>query len=387
MPAKTTAAIKSDLAAGFIAGGVTNFNDGSVADSIIEKQGDTVAGIYSFGVEIGLCGNGMTSTGASLEAICAERNVSRLAAVKARRAVILKRNSSSGDIFIAAGSVIQSRQDRNGDRYRFLTIQDYTMADGETELEVTIEAENAGAAYNLPAGTVDQQGTLLSGIDEIDDTTLDADERFVSEGADEESDSRLRRRYLLAWHAVTRGSNTAAYLYWLLSDVRVAQAWIDANGPRGEGTITCYVISTVGAPSAELLTDLREDIIGTAAEDYEDGKRPAGDDVWIQGPNEKEIDLTFTVQYLSGTNADDLDDEIRAILAAYFNPSGDELYEWLRPLGVGKQVVYAQLIECVTRPESVYDVTFTTPTANVSVNADQLPTLGTVTITFVEVSA
>jgi uncharacterized phage protein gp47/JayE len=387
MPIKSAEEIKESLAVGFVNAGVTNFNDGSVADEIVDNQGDVVSAIYDFGIDVQTNGYAATATGAFLEAICAERGLSRLPGAKARRKVVLSRNKTSSTVFIPEGTIIQSRQDSDGSRYRFLAIQDYTLAVGESEIEIVVEAEAEGEAYNLPAGTVDQQGTLLSGIDEIDDTSLSQAERIVSEGADEESDTRLRRRYFLAWDEQTTGSTAAAYLSWVMADIRVAQSWIDFNGPRGEGTITIYVLSTVGAPSKELLTDLREEIIGTPAEDYQDGKRAAGDDVWIQGPSEETVDITATVQYYSSYDRDDLDDEIRAVLAAYFNPSGSEMYSWLRPLGVGKQVVLAQLIECITRPDAVYDVSISAPTANVAMNADQLPILGTVTITYVEVTA
>ena len=381
---RTAADIKEALAAGYQKGGVTDFNVGGLSNTIVEETGNVVSDIYPFGVSCDEQGFMLTATGVMLEAACANYKVFKLPGAKAKRTVILGRNATAGTVFIGKDTIVQSRKDVNGNQYRYLTIQDYSLAVGVAEVEVIVEAEVIGVAYNTP--TISVFGTTVSGLDYITDNAV-----IESEGADLESDSRLRRRGFLAWDALTRGSTAAAYLLWALSDVRVAQAWIDMNGPRGEGTINVYVVGAGGAPSEDpggILDTLRKYIIGTAANNYEDGMRPAGDDSWVLGPTTQSVDITFTLERYADFTETEVDTEVRAILTAYFSVLGDELYEWLRPLGVGRNVVYSQIVENGMRPDGVYRLTGliltsdgTDYTDDVPIAQGILPELGTVTIT------
>ena len=383
MLAKSIDDIIADLQTKWAQANITNFNNGGIAQTMLEGIADVGQDLYSFAIQASLQGNASTATGDFLKAKAMDRLVVKNEGEKAVRKVNVTRNSTSGNLTITKDSILQSGEDSSGSRYRFFVDQDYTLLDGESKIEILATAEAIGTAYNLPADTVVYWGSAVSGIDEIED---DLDDRIYSEGSNEDSAARLYRRFMLAWDAITTGSTASAYLGWCLADSRVAQAWIDWNGPRGEGTIDIYVVGTAGSPSVALLQALRDDIIGTSP-DYDDGKRPYGDDVWIHGPAEQAVAITATVQVYTGTNTTTLDVELKATLAAYFSPTGDELYTWLRPITVSRKVVYVQLVEIIMRPTGVYNVAFTTPTADQDTPQGTLPTLGTVTLTYEEVSA
>jgi len=392
MRVKPTANIKSDLQTGFTAAGLTNWNAGSVIGTLKNRIGDALALVYDFGVEAFLNTCLADAEGVFLDAKAADYGVVRLAGAKARRKVTFCRNRAVAATVIPKDTIVQTEVDANGVRYRFYTTAAATLAIGETSVDVTLEAENVGEAYNLAAGTVTKLGSSVTGIDYVSDD-LAAAVRVVSEGADAESDARLRYRVYLAWSDLAKGYTADRYESLVMDDVRVAKTMIDRNGPRGEGTITIYVISTTGAPSAALLADLRERIIGLEANDYLDGLRAAGDDIWIQGPLTQTVTVTATIERYSGTSETALAAELAALLAAYFNPNGATLYDWLRPLNVGRAVVFNQIVEIITRPTAVYDVTGLTLnssgtdyTGNITINDGVLPELGTITFTYREVS-
>lgn len=375
---KTAEEIKADLATGIAEGGVTNFNPGGVAETVVEEVGNLAAMLYAHGEDCVAAGMAETSVDDWLDRKVKERNLTRLPAVKAAGTVYVGRNAPAAvDHFMATGTVVGTRTDLSGRRYLFSTTEDVTLTAGLTEIAVAVEAQAVGALYNVSVGSISTFVRQVSGFDWVTNRTG----WLTSEGADIETNAKLRTRYFLAWDDLSRGATIAAYTLWALSDSRVSIAWVDANSPRGRGTINIYILGTDGLPSAGLISDVQA-YIGTS--NSTTGKKPAGDDVLVLGPTYQTVPITFTARRLANTDETALDATLRASLAAYFNPLGSELYTWLRPLGVGKQVLFSQLMEIVMRPDPMHDAEFVTPTADVDIAEGELPVLGTVTITHEE---
>jgi len=375
MNVKPRADIKTDLATGYARGGITNFNTVGVANTQVEAAGDVVGDLYDYGIGCVKSGMAETATGTWLDTKVKERKITRLAAVKTRGYVPLGRSAAGVvDYPIAAGKIVSTPKDSNGKRYRYTVVADTYLPAGDTSVQVLVEAEETGDAYNVAAGAITEVVSSIPGIE----TVTNASDWVTIEGAASESDERLRLRYYLAWDALSTGSTSAAYLFWALSaDVRVAVAWIDFYDPRSDGTIDIYIVPTGGgSPSASLIA---------AVQAYVDARRPAGSDVLVLGPATKTVNIAVTIHRYAGVDQSALDASIRAMLAAYFNPSGSSLFTWIRPLGVGRKVVFSQLIEICTRPNDVYDAVFSDPTVDELVAGNELPTLGTVTITHEEV--
>ena len=55
---------------------------------------------------------------------------------------------------------------------------------------------------------------------------------------------------------------------------------------------------------------------------------------------------------------------------------------WIEPLGVGKKVVFNQLVEIAMSVEGVYDVLLSSPTGDVEIDTDQLPVLDSLVVRF-----
>jgi phage-related baseplate assembly protein len=71
--------------------------------------------------------------------------------------------------------------------------------------------------------------------------------------------------------------------------------------------------------------------------------------------------------------------EIRRRLSVYFGDIED-LTLPIVPLGVGKDVMLSQLIAVIMGVLGVYSVTVNSPSTSVTINPNQFPELGTVTI-------
>jgi uncharacterized phage protein gp47/JayE len=387
--------IKSDLQTGMAAAKLTNWNAGSVIGTIKNVIADTVDNLYSYGIDVMQQSCVQTASDAFLDARASEWGLTRLAGAKARRKVTLFRSRGIGNVVIPENAIVQSPTDCNGVRYRFYVLDALTLVDGQTEATAEVEAENIGAGYNLVANSVTALGSQFSGIDGVRDDLSDT-ERIVSEGADAESDDRLRVRIFGAFSALGRGTVTY-YKSLPMNDVRVAACWVDANGPRGEGSIDLVVQSTTGAPSEALLTDLRDTIIGTAENDYQDGLRMAGDDVWVRGIATLDVNIAATIWYRTGFSPAAIESTIRNGLAVFFGASRDEYgnFEWWpQIIQQGDALSMSQIWEIVMRPDGVskctalvvtvpsLGTTYDRATEDVPLPTATVPALNTLTITF-----
>lgn len=374
METRSDSEIQAELALGYAAAGITNFNTGGVANTFIETQGGVAAALYDYGLECVPNGIPKTAADAFLDALVWDRSLTRLAAEKTLGTIYMGVNVAKAvNVPIPAGKIVGTNVDANGVRYNFVVASSETLLAGALEIAVSVEAQEAGAAYNVPVDSITKFVTPIPGIDWVENRT----DWISSEGADEETDARLALRYKLAFDELSTGSTTSAYLKWCLDDIRVAIAFVDNNFPRGEGTINIYLIGTGGAPSAGLIADVQA---------YVDARRPAGDDVLVLGFAEKTVDIEITLYRYEGYDPDTLETTVLAMLTAYFNPSGSSVYDWIRPVGVGRKVVYSQLMEICQREDAVYDVVFDDPTADIAVALNELPVLGTVTIHHEEVA-
>lgn len=97
---------------------------------------------------------------------------------------------------------------------------------------------------------------------------------LVSEGADEETDASLQRRYALQWQA-NNGCTKFAYMAWALSVPGVASVSILDRHPRGQGTVDIVVRGADVLPTEALLQKVREAVAPNV---------PINDDWLVKGP-------------------------------------------------------------------------------------------------------
>ena len=108
-----------------------------------------------------------SSDGAWLNLHCDGIEVKRKKATKAFGRVDFLRADNAGNIPIPSGRVIKTLPDGNGQVFRFVTIEDAILSDGQNSVRVSVESEDYGAAANVSAGQITEIVTSIPGVDAV----------------------------------------------------------------------------------------------------------------------------------------------------------------------------------------------------------------------------
>ena len=251
--------------------------------------------------------------------------------------------AGAADREIAAGTVCMT-----AGLTRFETIEAGTLEAGETSVDIRARALEAGSAGNVAAGTILQVGVSRC-----------TNPAAFTGGTDREDDETLRARVLETYRRLPNGANAAFYQQGALSFDEVAAAAVIPR-PRGVGSVDVVVSTAAGAPSAELLEEL---------EDYFEARREIAVDVQVRAPEMETVDVTVQVAAEEGQDAQAVQDAVEAALRGWFD--GRRL---------GQSVLRAALGELVFHVEGVANYALTAPAADVAVEVDVLPRLGTLAV-------
>ena len=349
---------------------LTNFNIGSVIRTLVEVFCAAIADLGNLILAALKAGFLATATGYWLDLKAKEFGVFRHQAKQTEGIVYFVRSVPRDEnITIPAGTIVSTLKDADGKAYRYATQTEVVLVAGTSEIAASIIALSAGAAYNVGPGSIKKTAVHIRGVDGVENRS----DWITSEGTDQETDESLRRRAFLAWEELTQGSTERAYISWALSDARVTSAFVNSHHPRGQGTVNIYILGAGGMPSPSLIDDVQAVI---------DANRPLCSDSLVLAPESRDVtvDLAITPKRYFVTS--EIEAEVRKRLEGYFNPQGDPAYPWIEPLGVGKKVVFNQLVEIVMSVDGVYDVRISAPTGDIEVDTDQLPVLASLVIRF-----
>ena len=256
--------------------------------------------------------------------------------------------AGAADREIAAGTVCMTTG-----LTRFETIEAGTLEAGETSVDIRARALEAGSAGNVAAGTILQMAVAPVGVSRCTNPAA------FTGGTDREDDETLRARVLETYRRLPNGANAAFYQQGALSFDEVAAAAVIPR-PRGVGSVDVVVSTAAGAPSAELLEEL---------EDYFEARREIAVDVQVRAPEMETVDVTVQVAAEEGQDAQAVQDAVEAALRGWFD--GRRL---------GQSVLRAALGELVFHVEGVANYALTAPAADVAVEVDVLPRLGTLAV-------
>lgn len=117
-----------------------------------------------------------------------------------------------------------------------------------------IEAVEAGAGGNVPAGSVSVVVTPLPGVNAVINNAP------LSGGADQEDDDGLLARFLQKVRNPSAGGNRADYINWAGEVAGVGGVSV-APVKYGNGTVSVAIIDTQGLPAGQDLVDLVQDYI------------------------------------------------------------------------------------------------------------------------------
>ena len=256
--------------------------------------------------------------------------------------------AGAADREIAAGTVCMT-----AGLTRFETIEAGTLEAGETSVDIRARALEAGSAGNVAAGTILQMAVAPVGVSRCTNPAA------FTGGTDREDDETLRARVLETYRRLPNGANAAFYQQGALSFDEVAAAAVIPR-PRGVGSVDVVVSTAAGAPSAELLEEL---------EDYFEARREIAVDVQVRAPEMETVDVTVQVAAEEGQDAQAVQDAVEAGQRGWFD--GRRL---------GQSVLRAALGELVFHVEGVANYALTAPAADVAVEVDVLPRLGTLAV-------
>lgn len=190
------------------------------------------------------------ASGVWLDIKAADYSKQRKQAVKAKGYVTLTRQGNTGDaVKIPKGHVFKTVKDLNGEELRFLAVEETVLQKDAVSAVVPVEAELAGARYNVPTGQISRSLTYLPGVA----TISNANGWMIREGSDTEDDEGLRARALRSWSELARVPIRDTYVNTCEAVPGVLYVTVNDQHPRGQGTIDVIVTSSAGAASQELL--------------------------------------------------------------------------------------------------------------------------------------
>ena len=146
----------------------------------------------------------------------------RFPAQKTIGRVAFRRENAENTITIDINKIITTKTNSQGQVFRFKVIQNTLFRKNVKEVFVIVIAEEVGSTYNVPADTITEFVTNISGVDSISNSEpLDRlSEKpipwILQPGRDIESDDELRIRCLSVWQGLS-GANEGAYIAWVKS--------------------------------------------------------------------------------------------------------------------------------------------------------------------------
>ncbi len=291
-----------------------------------------------------------TAEGGYLDYHAALRALTRGAAKKATGVVRFRISEARAtDLAIAAGVACMTAA-----QICFTTTAAGTIAAGATYCDVAAEADAAGVSGNVPAGSVVCLPHAPTGVEGCTNAAA------FSGGAAAESDAELRERVLRSYKTLPNGANAAYYEAQALAVDGVAAVAVLPQ-TRGLGTVDVVISADGGAPSATLIAAVQAAL---------DATRELCVDIEVYAPTLLTTNVAAAVECAEGYNYEDVGAAVTAAITAYFNGAL-----------LGRDVLRAKLGAVIWGVEGVANYSLTAPAADAATDADELPVLGTLTVT------
>jgi len=347
-------------------GKVTNLNPGGVLRTLAESSLFPVSEQYDLLEKVAPQGFAVYASGQWLDLKAQDVGLTRLPAKKTKGIVTITRQDTSSPLLIPVGTVVKTELGPDGESLRYFVTSDVVIPIGQAQGSVPVEAEFAGEKYNVGAGYITMLETYIPGID----TITNAANWITEEGADAESDEKLRQRYFLRWNELALGGTDASYISWAKSVPGVVDVAVNSQFPRGQGTVDVIITGPEGAPSQELIQQVQ---------DYIEQRRPNVANVLVKGPVTVTVDVSAAIILPK-----DIGDETSArmtaerAIQAYF---GIGQAAGIDPRRIGDSLYLSRLTALLMDVPDVVNVNISSPASDVIIRPDELTMLGALTIT------
>ncbi|MFJ3374836.1 baseplate J/gp47 family protein [Pseudomonas sp. NPDC086112] len=261
-----------------------------------------------------------TAVDAWLDMLAWAVNVERKGATKARGTLLFTRATPDGVMELEKGIAVQSAA-INGNVYQLTTTAAATFQQGQLQLEVPVEASEAGSGYNLAPGYYAILPVPVPGIAQV----ANRDGWLESPGADPEPNDQLRLRVRNQFSAVNQWHTDAVYRAMISAfpGVRPDGVYFEHGAPRGPGSANAYVLFDAGVPADSYLEQINAHI-------RDQGNHGHGDDLLAMVMPEVPVVLLFNVwprANLTPAQVIDLQHEIKLFVRAAFRESTPRDYQ------------------------------------------------------------
>ncbi len=253
------------------------------------------------------------------------------------------------DIIIEAGTVCTT-----AGLVRFVTTEPGTIEAGQTQVEVSAEAEQAGTAGNVAAGTVIYLNLAPAGVAGCVNPSA------FTGGTEPEDDEAFRARILDSFQRLPNGANAAYYENRVLEHEGVSACTVI---PRyaGVGTVGVVVAGPAGPADEELIAAIQADL---------EAVREIAVEVTVLAPTTVSVPVTAQIWPKTGVTLAAAEAAVKTAIEQFF--TGERL---------SKPVYRAALGNCIYDTGVVENFVLQTPAEDVAITQTQLPVCGAVTVT------
>lgn len=150
----------------------------------------------------------------------------------------------------------KTEPDAGGNELKFYCCENTVIDAGEPVGRVLVEAEATGTYYNIAPGRITISMIHLDGVDYV----TNEDDWLFEEGAEEEDLEDLRDRCMSSWAELATRTIEEKLRNAAKAVPGVLDARIDAQHPRGQGTVDVIVTGAAGEASPELIRKVGEAI-------------------------------------------------------------------------------------------------------------------------------
>lgn len=189
-----------------------------------------------------------------LEIKAADFSKSLKEAVKARGYVTVYRAEYDNAVQVTKGHCFKTEPDASGNELKFYAVEDMVIDAGAQTGKVLVEAEEPGTYYNVAPGKITISMIHIDGMDYV----TNEKEWLIREGADVEDYEDLRSRCTSSWAELATRTIEEKLRNAARSVPGVLDARVDAQHPRGQGTVDIIITSSAGEASPELTAKVEE---------------------------------------------------------------------------------------------------------------------------------
>lgn len=237
----------------------------------------------------------------------------------------------------------------------YSVIKDIVISETTEENKSPIQANEVGVQYNVPIGSIFTIAEEITGLESIVATTE------VEGGIDRETDEELRTRFYETQRNNATSGNVAHYEQWAkevdgVYNAKVTPLW------NGAGTVKVAIAGRNNKPVDEEIIE--------KCKAYIEEVRPIGATVTVVTPSELKINIAANITLNSAYSKEQAEAEVLTKLEEYL-------------LTVTDKVLYSNIFAMLVNCDSIVDCTevkINNQTSNINISAEQVPTVGTITL-------